>query len=55
VTGDGYRGRGEFCWLVARVPSLDAVCWVSSDYFIYTDLLSSFRIDRKSLQGLPRG
>lgn len=48
----GYLTPGVFYWITGYYPDQDVVQWVSSDYFLYYDRRTAFRIDREVLAHL---
>lgn len=47
ISEPGYRNEGEFVWIVAYQPKSTGreVTWVSSDYQIYSDAVSTFDLE----------
>jgi hypothetical protein len=46
----GYLYKGEFVWIVRFYPETDEVMWVSSDYFLYRNLSTDFKVSSERLK-----
>ena len=56
LRGQGiYLRKDSYYWLIDYMPEREAVRWVSSDYFVYTDPASDFEVTTQRLAQLPSG
>ena len=52
IEDTGYLSKGEFVWLVRFYPETDEALWVSSDFYLYRNAVSDFKISSDRLRKL---